>query len=330
MKSEPPLVTVVIPAWNNSGTISDCLRSLLSSTYRNIDVIVVDNGSTDRTSEVVREGFPNVKVIRNSSNLGFSGALNSARGESKGDYILWLSSDANVSPRWIEVMVENLQKDSGLGMASSLVVYRGPGNIVWSAGGIIDGLTGLTWDHGKGENAVTSIFRHDIDYVPGCAAMVSRDALARTGGLDDDYFMYFEDAELGLRLKRAGFRIAVLQSLQVQHHALGGSEAGRNPSNKLFLFAKSNIRFVLKNWPFPRVIVAFASCFCFYLGFALVKGPRHYTRAVIQAAAWNLSQFSRTRALGRVKRAQPLPSTKTVEFASFIMRMMRHPELFPY
>jgi GT2 family glycosyltransferase len=325
-----PHVTVIIPAWNGADTLVGCLSSVFSSRYQNMDVIVVDNASTDGTLSVLSQSFPNARVIRNLENLGPGGAFKQATSLSAGDYLLWLNQDVVLDPEWIGEVVKAFQANPRLGMASSIVVYSEPRDTVWSAGGCVDGFTGLAWDFRKGEQITTATPLAKPDYVAGCASILSRRALDKIGGVDPNYFLYFEDADLGLRLKAAGYELAIIAAPWVIHNGLRTKGDSRSSGKRLFFFVRSNIRFVVKNWPLPRLVMTLVASIGFYLLFAIVKGPATYVPPVLRAVFWNIRNIEDT-----LRQRVPDSHRNATEFrlgslSSFIYKMARRPELLPY
>ena len=330
MAEASPRVSVVIPAWNEAAILPQCLESVLPSTYRDFGIVVVDNGSTDDTSSMIARRFPGVKVIRNPQNIGFGGALNQGSDSAGGELLVWLNADASLDPEWMGTLVGAFDMDPRLGMLSSVVLYRDLTNVVWSAGGCVDGTTGLTWDHGKGEDVSVVRPLPDPDYTPACAVMIRREALAAAGGLDPRYFIYFEDADLGLRMRGAGYKQTILGSVVVRHGATRRSGLRKDVGRKLHLFVRSNLRFVLKNWPIGRLPLAMTACLGFYLAYAMAKGPRSYVPPIVQALAWNVRHLDETRDCRPERRRIELPHSQLPELWSLVVRLARRTELFPY
>ncbi len=331
MPSAPnPRVSVIVPAWNDAETLPVCLASVFASTYRNLEVIVVDNDSRDGTQELLASQFPEVRVIRNSENLGFGRAVNQGTEVAAGEFLLWLNADAHLDPRWIETMIHAVAARPEVAMATSVVTYEDERDLVWSAGGWVDGLTGLSWDHGKGEHLEDMLAASEVDYLTGCALLVRRSALSRAGGVDPNYFVYFEDADLGLRLKALGLSSAIVGTIPVRHWALRSTGIRGAAGTKMFLFARSNLRFILKNWTMARLPVAIVSWSAFYSAVAIGKGARAYLPAIVRAAAWNLRHLEQTKAARRGTPPVRLPPLRVGGLVRFLLRMAHHPELFPY
>jgi GT2 family glycosyltransferase len=202
--------------------------------------------------------------------------------------------------------------------------------MVWSAGGRLDGFTGLAWDFGKGERVTEVLPLAEPDYVAGCASILRRQALEGIGGVDPDYFLYFEDADLGLRLKAKGYELAILAAPTVLHEGLHPKEGAKNPEKRLFFFVRSNIRFILKNWPVPRLVMALGACLGFYLLFATIKGPSIYVPLVLKAAAWNIRNIKTTLRERVQNGPRGVPGNRFGSLSFFIYKMARRPELFPY
>ncbi len=321
---------MVVPAWNEAEALPACLASVFASTYRDLEVVVVDNGSTDGIGDLVAREFPHVRVLRNPENLGFGRALNQGTEVARGELLLWLNADTRLEPDWIASTVRALAARPEAGMATTAVTYEDAPDTVWSAGGWVDGLTGIAWDHGKGMRLADVPAAADLDYVAACALFVRRAPLQAAGGLDPEYFIYFEDADLGLRLKAAGRPPAVLPGAPIRHGALRHTGLRGAAGRKLFLFSKSNLRFILKNWSLPRMPVAVLAWSLFYGAVAASKGTAAYLPSVARAAAWNLRHLEETKASRR--RSPPLrrPPPRVRELFRFLVRMAQHPELFPY
>lgn len=323
-------MSVIIPAWNEVEALPSCLGSVLASSYRDFEVIVVDNGSKDGTPELLASRFPQVRMLRNPENLGFGRALDQGSGIATGDLLLWLNADARLDPGWIESMVRALEARPEVGMATSVVTYEDEQDIVWSAGGWVDGLTGLAWDHGKGERIASVPPAADLDYVAACALLVRRVAFERTGGLDPDFFIYFEDADLGLRLKALGLSSVILDVPPIRHGALRRTGLRGAAGNKLFLFSRSNLRFILKDWTLARMPVAVLTWTLFYGAVAVTKGTGRYLPSVLRAAAWNLQHLEETKGSRRENPPIRMPPPRLGGLYRFLVRMAQHPELFPY
>src|SRR3989304_3063057 len=117
---DTPLVSVIVLNWNGKSLIEDCLNSLIKQVHKNTEIILVDNGSTDGSVELIKSKFRDrVKLIENGKNLGFSGGNNRGIRASKGDYILLLDNDAVAAEKWIEELIKVVEEDNRIGMWAS-------------------------------------------------------------------------------------------------------------------------------------------------------------------------------------------------------------------
>src|SRR5574341_158543 len=111
-----PLATVIVLNWNGEKILEECLRSLKAQTYSSLEVIVVDNGSTDHSVTLVKDKFGFVRLLQNPTNLGFAAGNNVGIRAAHGDYIALLNNDATADPRWVEELVKAAEADPGVGM----------------------------------------------------------------------------------------------------------------------------------------------------------------------------------------------------------------------
>src|SRR5690606_7521656 len=117
------LASVVVPLWNGLEHIEECLSSLLQQTYTPLEIIVVDNGSTDGSAEVVERHFETVRLLRNEQNLGFSAACNRGLEAARGEILLLLNQDTIVEPDWVEALARGLDTTPDTGIVGSKAFY---------------------------------------------------------------------------------------------------------------------------------------------------------------------------------------------------------------
>lgn len=217
-----PAVSIIVLNYNSRQDTLDCLHSLEQLTYINVDVIVVDNGSTDGTVDAVRAAYPELTVIDTGRNLGFTGGNNVgiqhalAQGA---DYIMLLNNDTIVAPDMVDILIDTMEADPSIGVTGPMIYYYDAPDVIWSAGGRIDWQRGTTSmiglnEEDKGQYGETP---QPVDFVTGCAMLARRDVWEKTGLLDDKFFMYYEETEWCVRAQRAGFRIAFVPSAMMWH-----------------------------------------------------------------------------------------------------------------
>ena len=223
-------VAVVVLNWNGWRDTVACLASL-----RNLHavphVIVVDNGSADGSGDRIRAAAPWVQFVQLPTNRGFAGGMNAGitaalRDAPLVDYVWILNNDTLVEPATLSRMVAVADSDSRIGIVGSrLVDADGSGRIQAMGGGTVNRWLGTTWTH-LGPSS------KPYDYLCGASLLVRRALLSRVGGFDERYFFYLEDTDLGVRSRRAGWKLAAAQDATVIHRR-GASVDGGSPARSL-------------------------------------------------------------------------------------------------
>ncbi len=235
MPNAAPFISVVIPNWNGARYLADCLDSLRSQSYRRFEVLVVDNGSTDRSDRMVVERYPEFRLISLSSNRGFAEAVNEGIRRSAGELIALLNNDAEAEPDWLARLAEGCASHPEADFFACKILLHDRRDVIHSAGDFysVDGVPGNrgVWQRDTGQ------FDRE-EYVLGACGAASgwRRALFEDVGLfDESLFMYCEDVDLSLRAQLRGHRCLYLPGARVYHRlsATGGGElasfyCGRN------------------------------------------------------------------------------------------------------
>ena len=217
-----PHVTIIVLNWNGLADTLECLESLSRLDYPNHNVVVIDNGSTDRSPVAVRERFPDVTLIENEENLGFTGGNNVGLRralEHGADYALMLNNDTEVAPNFLRLLVETADADPRVGTAGPTIYYYDQPRTVWSVGGCVDWQRGRTWMLGLNEHDTGQFGEEprEVDFVTGCALLVKRAVLEQVGLLDERFFVYYEETEWCVRAQRAGFKIVHVPTAKIWH-----------------------------------------------------------------------------------------------------------------
>ncbi len=240
-------VSVVIPNWNGKKFLEACLPSLELQTFKNFEVIIVDNGSNDGSLEYITSGFPDYKIISLPSNIGFSPAVNLGIEKAVGEYIFLLNNDTKVDKKCIEELVKVLEKKKDVGMvAAKMLNFYNP-KIIDSAGDYID-VVGHANNIGLGEKDSTEFNKEGYVFlVTGGGSLIRRKMFEKVGLFDNDYFAYFEDVDLGLRAQMQGFK-GYYQPKAVIHH-IHMATSKRNPEFKEYLQYRNMTQTIIKDFP---------------------------------------------------------------------------------
>ncbi len=250
MSGREPRASVVIPTWNGCALLRAALLSLRAQTFRDFEVVVVDNGSSDGTEAMLRAEFPEVRVVPFPENRGFAVAVNAGVAAARGRYLMLLNNDAEAEPRWLEALVAVLDARPEVGsVASKMLTARDP-SIVDSAGAAM-GL--FAYDIGRGERDGPrfGVAREILCPCAGAGAY-RRELFAAVGTFDEAFFAWFEDVELGIRAQLAGFRCWYEPAARVRHHA--HASAGRLSIPKTVYTVRNALLLFLQTMPLRRLL----------------------------------------------------------------------------
>jgi N-acetylglucosaminyl-diphospho-decaprenol L-rhamnosyltransferase len=235
--SSTPDVSVVIVSWNTMHLLRECLASLhASSADVLMEIIVVDNASSDDSAGVVQRDFPGVRLIRNSANVGFSRASNQGIVVSAGRYVLLLNSDTRLLQDSIGNLIAFMERhpEAGAcgprligpdGKAQAFSFGRDP--TLWYL--IWRGLNRLLWQrslHNWGTDQV-----REVDWVTGACLLARRKMIDQIGLLDENIFMYFEDNDWCIRMRSCGWKVYHNPLVSVMH--IGGKSFSQNRTARL-------------------------------------------------------------------------------------------------
>lgn len=223
-ESTSPRVSVIIPNWNGLGLLRPCLNALRRQTYRDHEVIVVDNASSDGSVAAVRSEFPEVQVVVLPENRGYAGGCNQGILAARGEYIVATNNDTEADPGWLAALVEALDRHPEAGSAAARIMLYDRRDTLHSAGDL------YRRDGTPDSRGVWQRFGPPYDcggYVfGGCggATMYRRAMLEQIGTFEETFFMYCEDVDLNWRAQLAGWKCIYVPEAVIYHHlsATGG------------------------------------------------------------------------------------------------------------
>jgi GT2 family glycosyltransferase len=231
----PPLVYVIVLNYDGREHLEYSLPSLAATDYPNHQILVVDNGSRDDSVERMKELCPNVKVIRNASNLGWSGGNNvgiAAALKTGAQYVVLANSDIRVDPRWIQVAVDVAEREPRVGVIGFRICEPEPG----------------TRDRDAGFEDAKATWRGvELSYpryVGGMAMFVRGDLFRQIGLIDEGFFAYGEENDFQTRARKAGYSVVAV-NVPVWHHGQGSF--GKVPFRAAVLQTRHSLRLLLKH-----------------------------------------------------------------------------------
>lgn len=233
-----PKVFIIVLNYNGKDVLLKCLSSVYRLDYPNLEVVVVDNNSKDNSFKEAQSRFKKFHFIKNNRNLGFSAGNNVAIRwalEKMADYVFLLNNDAIIEEDSLKKMIDVAEKDAKTGIFSP-VIYKGESDTLWFGGGEI------LWS--KMKTTHFNRIKAHTDYITGCAMLIKKEVFGRIGLFDEDYFLYYEDADFSWRAKRAGFNLKIIPEASVYHE----EKSSDNP-NKIYWLVYSGLMFFKKNTP---------------------------------------------------------------------------------
>jgi|GEM_PF-1322519 len=237
-----PKLSIIIVSWNCLSYLQKCLRSILSSSLSfPLEIIIVDNGSSDGTVETIKLAYPQVKIIANQSNLGFPRACNQGLKVSSGTFLLLLNPDTELNFDTLEKSVTFLENHPEIGLMG-VKIKRPDGRIQLHGGRAFPTLFSLICNSLGLDRAFPSLkifssldltfWNHassqEVDMISGTFMLFSRQVYEELGGLDERLPLFFEDMEFCWRVKQSGRKIYYLAETEIVHHS--GASSTRAPS----------------------------------------------------------------------------------------------------
>ena len=244
-------IAVVILNWNGRKLLQQFLPDVIRYSA-GAQIIVADNGSTDNSLEILKKEFPAVRIIQNDSNKGFTGGYNEALQFVEADYFVLLNSDVEVTPNWIEPIVDLMDSNKEIGACQPKILnyydktsfeYAGAG------GGYIDYL-GYPFCRGRIFNDIEKDEHQYDDTIPvfwatGACMFVRSDLYRKLGGLDTQFFAHMEEIDLCWRMQTAGYKVYYCGKSVVYH--VGGGTLPKNNPRKTYLNFRNNLLMIYKN-----------------------------------------------------------------------------------
>lgn len=292
-------VSIIIVSWNTRDLLRNCLRSIQQQTvHHSFEVFVVDNASRDGSAAMVRDQFPAVHLIANSDNRGFAAANNQAIREARGRYVLLLNPDTIILDRAIErsVTFADVHPDTAVvgcqvwsddnTVQRTGFAFPGPVNLILALSGLsrllprskLFGRPELGWWNRDTET--------DLEVVSGMFMLVRRTAIEQVGLLDEDYFVYAEEADWCFRFAKAGWRRRFTPAARILHLDGGGKSSGQVSARMYVQLQKSLLIYFRKNlgasaWVAGRMI---------FIGSNLVRAFLWTAQAVLPGRAGSRSK----------------------------------------
>ena len=298
------LVSIITVNFNHFHLTEALIRSVFSvNTYPSIEVIVVDNGSTEDPTPAWKERYPEVKFIRSERTLGFAGGNNLGIREATGDYLFLVNNDTEFTATLVEELVGTLDKDEKVGVVSPKIRYFEQPEILQYAG--YTPMNYLTCRNACIGQFQKDVGQYDTDiqetgYAHGAAMMVRGSAIDKAGLMAENYFLYYEELDWCERIRRAGYSIVVNPKAIIYHKE--SMSVGKNTLLKEYFMNRNRILFVRRNsTPAEQLIF-----YCYFLGVVAPRNILHYVKGkqydfckvFLKAVWWNFTNSKNSKKLG--------------------------------
>jgi len=248
----PFFISVVIVNYNGAQFLERCLASLGAQTIDHFEIILVDNASMDDSCALVEKNFSSVRIIRSETNVGFAAGNNLGIGAARGDLIATLNTDTEVEKDYLENLCAPM-RDEQVGACAPLMLEMERREVVDAAGIVVDAF-GFAWNVGVGRGTNEFVTTRQVFGACAGAALYRRAMLDEIGLFDDDYFGFYEDADLAWRAHNAGWKTIFVPSARVYH--THGASFGKIAPRKTYLLARNRWWTTLKNFPLPQFYFA--------------------------------------------------------------------------
>jgi GT2 family glycosyltransferase len=293
-------ISIIIPHFNGKDILTSCLNSLLKNNYSDYEIIVVDNGSSDGSQELIKNKFSQVILIENKSNKGYAGGCNSGISFTKGKYILFLNNDVEVADNFLQEIFNAMDADENIGLVQpKLLSMQKKTHFDYSggAGGEID-IFGFPFARGRvfidleEDKSQYDDMTNEIFWASGTAVLIRKTLLDKIGSFDEDFFAHMEEIDLNWRAQLVGYKSVITLKTFLYHYS-GYTLPAENP-RKMYLNHRNNLIMILKNysfltllWVFPiRLGLEFIA-----FAYAAVTGNKNWAIGVLKGVGFVISHF---------------------------------------
>lgn len=230
-----PGVAIIIVNWNSYDMTSQCLVSLRSLDYPDFKTIVVDNGSTDGSADRLETDFPEIILLRNKENRGFTGGNNSGivyAIENDFEYLMLLNNDTVITPPFLGCLINSIDTTPSIGAIQPKIMYNYDRSVIWNAGTALNRFLFTFKTIGENEKDQGLYDKAgEIPWITGCCFLVRTDIIRQIGPLDDKFFIYYEDVDWSLKIRGRSHKLWYEPKAVIYHEA-GMSDANRIDHNE--------------------------------------------------------------------------------------------------
>ena len=293
MPSSTPLISIITLNYNQSAVTLDFLESARNLRYRNFEILVCDMASREDVASIIQPAlYPNTKLLMSPQNLGFAGGNNWGMRQAKGDYFFIVNNDTVLTEDILDKLLKPFSEDPRIGVTSPKIMYYDHPNIIQYAGfNPMNMFTGRTTiigekeaDKGQYNTSRETAGSH------GCAMLVKKDIIAKTGMFPEKFFLYYEEWDWSARIQKAGYKIWYTADATIYHKE--SISVGKSNPMKTYYHTRNRILYMRRNTNTFQLFIftLFFSLFSLPKSVLtyLVKGQFEHLRNFLRGVAWNL------------------------------------------
>lgn len=327
------LVSIIIVNWNGIEVLKNCLTSLSKLNYPHYEVIIVDNGSTDGSLdlvEAIKVKDKRYQLIKNSQNVGFAQANNQGFVVSRGKYILLLNNDTTVEKNFLNILVDSLEKDQSLGVAQPKIFIMDSTKLLDSVGSYITKIGFMQHLGYMAKDGKRFSKEIDIFSAKGACMLIRRAIIEKIGLFDESFGSYFEETDFCWRVWFLGFRIKFIPKSKI-YHKVGFTSKRQDQVVVFFHSLKNQISTMIKNLEIKNLIFIGGIYIFLIVGlgfYYLVRIQPRKTLMVFRAIGWNLANLNLI--LQKRNRMQALRERSDKEIFKYILKPVNWSEMLSH
>ena len=281
-------VYIILLNWNGKKDTLECLKSFEKIKYNNYEIIVVDNGSEDDSVLKIRKYYPKINIIENKKNLGFAGgnnvgieyAINNCA-----DYVLLINNDTTVEENFLTELVKVGESDEKIGLLGSKIYFHSEKKRIWTAGGKVNWLKNKGTHIGLDEIDVGQYDKiREVGYLTGCCLLIKREVIEKIGGLEESYFLYYEDTDFSLRAQNIGYKCVYVPESKIYHKISRSTKPGS--ANYIYYHVRNGLVMARRNGNILVKLALYPYCLILFLKQAIkivfIPKKRPWAKAVLR------------------------------------------------
>ncbi len=237
------MLSIIILNWNGGKIIGECLDSIKKQTFKDYEIIAVDNNSSDGSLAFLKTNYPRIKLIQNKKNLGYAGGNVIGAKKARGNYLLILNNDTVLDKNFLKELWRNRKKADILGVKN---YYFDKKKTIWAIGSKVNKFTMKANLVGNKLIDSKDVDKMKIEQAVGSAMLINKNVIRKVGFFDESFFAYYEETEWQTRAIKNGFKISWVPSAKLWHRVAYSTGGGRSPLSAYYLVR--NRAYFIKKW----------------------------------------------------------------------------------